>query len=118
MALQTMEGHQRAILGTLTVEEIYQDRDSFAKLVLEVATPDMANMGLEIVSFTIRDIQDDQGYLEALGVARSDTYPSSHDAIAYGAPRIVRLDDQHALAVFWCTQGADTHVRWSKVRVD
>jgi hypothetical protein len=55
---------------------------------------------------------------EALGVARSDTYPSSHDAIAYGAPRIVRLDDQHALAVFWCTQGADTHIRWSKVRVD
>ena len=71
VALQTMEGHQRAILGTLTVEEIYQDRDSFAKLVLEVASPDMANMGLEIVSFTIRDIQDDQGYLEALGVART-----------------------------------------------
>ena len=55
---------------------------------------------------------------EALGVPRTDTYPSSHDAIAYGAPRIVRLDDQHALAVFWCTQGADTHIRWCIMRVE
>jgi len=54
---------------------------------------------------------------EALGVPRTDTYPSSHDAIAYGAPRIARLDDRHALAVFWCTQGADTHIRWSKIRI-
>ena len=71
VALQTMEGHQRAILGTMTVEEIYQDRDGFGRKVREVASPDMANMGLEIVSFTIRDIQDEHGYLEALGVRRT-----------------------------------------------
>ena len=71
IALQTLEGHQRAILGTMTVEEIYQDRNAFAEQVREVASPDMANMGMEIVSFTIRDIQDEQGYLEALGVGRT-----------------------------------------------
>ena len=71
IALQTMEGHQRAILGTMTVEAIYQDRDAFAQLVREVASTDMANMGLEIVSFTIRNIQDDEGYLNALGVKRT-----------------------------------------------
>ena len=54
---------------------------------------------------------------ESLGVARSATYPSSHDSIAYGAPKIVKLDDHHAIASFWCTQGADTHCRWCKVRV-
>ena len=70
IALQTMEGNQRAILGTMSVEEIYQDREGFATRVLEVAATDMANMGLEVVSFTIRDIQDEQGYLEALGVPR------------------------------------------------
>merc|ERR550525_43493 len=32
--LQTLEGHLRAILGTLTVEEVYKDRDQFANLVL------------------------------------------------------------------------------------
>ena len=71
IALQTIEGNQRAILGTMTVEEIYQDRDGFATQVREVASTDMANMGLEVVSFTIRDIRDEQGYLDALGVPRT-----------------------------------------------
>src|SRR5256714_14782011 len=70
VAMQTLEGHLRAILGTMTVEEIYQNRDAFASKVQEVAAGDMANMGLAIVSFTIRDIRDSQGYLEALGKPR------------------------------------------------
>ena len=70
VAMQTLEGHLRAILGTMTVEEIYQNRDAFASKVQEVAAGDMANMGLGIVSFTIRDIRDSQGYLDALGKPR------------------------------------------------
>src|SRR5437773_1152676 len=70
IAMQTLEGHLRAILGTMTVEEIYQNRDAFASKVQEVAAGDMANMGLGIVSFTIRDIRDTQGYLDALGKPR------------------------------------------------
>src|SRR5881394_759262 len=70
VAMQTLEGHLRAILGTMTVEEIYQNRDAFASKVQEVAAGDMANMGLGIVSFTIRDIRDTQGYLDALGKPR------------------------------------------------
>lgn len=70
IATQTLEGHLRAILGTMTVEEIYQNRDAFASKVQEVAAGDMANMGLTIVSFTIRDIRDTQGYLDALGKPR------------------------------------------------
>lgn len=71
VALQTLEGHLRAILGTLTVEEVYRDRDAFAQQVQEVSSGDMAAMGLRIISFTIRDIQDDQGYLDALGQKRT-----------------------------------------------
>jgi flotillin len=70
IATQTLEGHLRAILGTMTVEEIYQNRDAFAQKVQEVAAGDMGNMGLGIVSFTIRDIRDAQGYLDALGKPR------------------------------------------------
>jgi flotillin len=70
IATQTLEGHLRAILGTMTVEDIYQNRDAFASKVQEVAAGDMANMGLTIISFTIRDIRDAQGYLEALGKPR------------------------------------------------
>lgn len=70
VALQTLEGHLRAILGTLSVEEIYRDRDKFAQRVQEVSALDMQNMGLIIVSFTIKNIHDQQGYLDALGQAR------------------------------------------------
>jgi flotillin len=70
VALQTLEGHLRAIVGTMTVEEIYKDRDKFAQRVQEVSALDMKNMGLAIVSFTIKNIHDEQGYLDALGQAR------------------------------------------------
>lgn len=67
IAMQTLEGHLRAIIGALTVEEAYSNREMFAARVQEVAGSDMAGMGLIIVSFTTRDIKDKQGYLEALG---------------------------------------------------
>jgi flotillin len=67
IALETVQGHLRAILGTLSVEEIYKNRDQFAQKVQEISAGDLANMGLGIDSFTIRDIRDKHGYLEALG---------------------------------------------------
>lgn len=70
IAHETLAGHLRAILGTLTVEQLYRDREAFAQKVQEVSGEDMASMGLEIVSFVIKDISDDEGYLEALGRPR------------------------------------------------
>ncbi|XP_029302733.1 flotillin-2 [Cottoperca gobio] len=67
VVIQTLEGHLRSILGTLTVEQIYQDRDQFAKLVREVAAPDVGRMGIEILSFTIKDVYDKLDYLSSLG---------------------------------------------------
>lgn len=71
IALQTVEGHLRAIIGTMTVDDIYKNRDQFASSVQEVAVSDLANMGLTIVSFTMKDIRDNHGYLEALGKPRT-----------------------------------------------
>jgi flotillin len=70
IALETVQGHLRAILGTLSVEDIYKNRDQFAQKVQEISAGDLANMGLGIDSFTIRDIRDKHGYLEALGKPR------------------------------------------------
>jgi flotillin len=67
VAIQTLQGHLRAIIGLMTVEEVYKDREQFAQRVLEVAVDDLAGMGLQIVSFTIKEISDEKGYLEALG---------------------------------------------------
>merc|ERR1719486_1393675 len=76
--LQTLEGHLRAILGTLTVEEVYKDRDQFASLVREVAAPDVGRMGIEILSFTIKDVYDNVDYLSSLG--KSQTAAVKRDA--------------------------------------
>ncbi|MFZ5597384.1 MAG: SPFH domain-containing protein [Bacillota bacterium] len=69
-AQEVLEGHLRAILGTMTVEEVYKNRDKFAQEVQGVAAKDLKKMGLQIVSFTIKDVRDKQGYLEALGKPR------------------------------------------------
>jgi len=71
VALETLEGHQRAIMGSMTVEEIYRDRKKFSKAVFEVASSDLVNMGITVVSYTLKDIRDEEGYLKALGLART-----------------------------------------------
>ncbi|MDF2890013.1 MAG: band 7 protein [Clostridia bacterium] len=69
-AKDVLEGKLREIISKMSVEEIYKDREKFASQVQEVAALDLAEMGLEIKAFTIRDISDKNGYLEALGKKR------------------------------------------------
>jgi len=71
VALETLEGHQRAIMGSMTVEEIYKDRKKFSRQVFEVASSDLVNMGITVVSYTLKDVRDEMGYLGALGMART-----------------------------------------------
>ena len=58
-------------MGSMTVEEIYRDRKKFSKAVFEVASSDLVNMGITVVSYTLKDIRDEEGYLKALGLART-----------------------------------------------
>eukprot|EP00178_Gracilaria_changii_P012913 TRINITY_DN3636_c0_g1_i1.p2 TRINITY_DN3636_c0_g1~~TRINITY_DN3636_c0_g1_i1.p2 ORF type:complete len:487 (+),score=66.36 TRINITY_DN3636_c0_g1_i1:314-1774(+) len=64
---QTIAGHQRAIIGTLTIEELIHNRDLFCERVIEHCRHDLRNMGLAIVSYTAVTITDDEGYIDALG---------------------------------------------------
>ncbi len=68
---QTLEGHLRSILGTLTVEEINSDRGSFAQKLTSEATADLEKMGLGVDVLTIQEISDEEGYLDALGKRRT-----------------------------------------------
>lgn len=72
IALVTLEGHQRAIMGSMTVEEIYKDRKKFSKQVFEVASSDLVNMGITVVSYTLKDIRDEEVCLIFLYVAFND----------------------------------------------
>jgi flotillin len=64
---QVMEGTLRAYLGSHTVEDIYQQRDEFNDKVEKATQNELRRMGLDLLSFTLIDISDNQGYLEALG---------------------------------------------------
>jgi flotillin len=78
-AMQAVEGHMRTAVGSLSIEDIYRERQRLVAAVRELATPDLDRMGLQIVSLTIRNIADKQGYLEALG--RPRTAQVKRDAI-------------------------------------
>lgn len=49
MARVTLEGHQRAIMGALTVDEIFKDRKKFAEQVFDCASTDLFNMGIQVM---------------------------------------------------------------------
>jgi flotillin len=68
---QTLEGHLRSILGTLTVEEINNDRQSFAQKLTSEAATDLEKMGLGVDVLTIQEVSDEEGYLDALGKRRT-----------------------------------------------
>ncbi|HKW43863.1 MAG TPA: flotillin family protein, partial [Thermoplasmata archaeon] len=63
IALKTLEGHVRGVCATLTVEEVNSDRDAIASKILGMAGNDLRNMGIEIRSFVIKEIEDAMGYL-------------------------------------------------------
>lgn len=67
IALQMMSGHLRSVISTLPFEEIHSSPETFAQTVQRLTAEDLANMGIQVISFTIREIQDPQGYLKAIG---------------------------------------------------
>lgn len=65
---EVLEGNMREIVGKMNLEEMVSDRQKFANLVKENAEPDLAAMGLDIVSFNVQNFVDGNGVIENLGV--------------------------------------------------
>ncbi len=68
VAREVLEGNMREIVGKMNLEEMVSDRQKFAMLVKENAEPDLASMGLDIVSFNVQNFVDSNGVIENLGV--------------------------------------------------
>merc|ERR1719381_433417 len=71
ICLTTLEGHQRAIMGNMSVEQIYRDRQTFSTKVFEVASQDLYALGIQVISYTIKGINDEVDYLHSLGQTRT-----------------------------------------------
>ena len=62
-----MEGHLRGIVGQLTVEDLVKDPENVGSKMLKTVSPDMDKMGLEVISFTIKDVRDKNDYITNMG---------------------------------------------------
>ncbi|HEY9723444.1 MAG TPA: SPFH domain-containing protein [Oscillatoriaceae cyanobacterium] len=65
--LHVMEGHLRGIVGQLTVEDLVKKPEEVAGQVLKTVVDDLNKMGLTIVSFTIKEVSDEQDYIKNMG---------------------------------------------------
>src|SRR5271157_2347719 len=73
-----MEGHLRGIIGQLTVEEIVKEPEMVADRMRSTCADDMSKMGLEVVSFTIKEVRDKNDYITNMG--RPDVARIKRDA--------------------------------------
>ncbi len=68
VAREVLEGNVREIVGKMRLEEMVSDRQKFAQLVKENAEPDLAAMGLDIISFNVQNFVDGNDVIENLGI--------------------------------------------------
>lgn len=70
VAKETLEGHLRGVLATMTPEEVNQDRLKFAGQLSNEVEDDLAKLGLELDTLKIQHVADDRNYLESIGRTR------------------------------------------------
>src|SRR6187397_2061204 len=73
-----MEGHLRGIIGQLTVEQIVKEPEMVADRMRSTCADDMSKMGLDVISFTIKEVRDKNEYIVNMG--RPDIVRIKRDA--------------------------------------
>lgn len=68
VAREVLEGNVREIVGQMSLQDMVNDRKKFAEKVQDNAAPDLSAMGLEIISFNVQNLTDEQGLIENLGI--------------------------------------------------
>jgi flotillin len=97
-----MEGHLRGIIGQLTVEQIVKEPEMVSERMRSTCAEDLSKMGLEVVSFTIKDVKDKNEYIMNMG--RPDVARIKRDAEVAAAEAerdiaIKRAEAQRAAAI-------------------
>src|SRR5205814_4585343 len=91
-----MEGHLRGIVGQLTVEELVKDPENVGAKMLKTVTPDMDKMGLEVISFTIKDVRDKNEYITNMGRPQIAQIRKQADIAAALAQRDTQIQQANA----------------------
>src|SRR5438876_7921476 len=91
-----MEGHLRGIIGQLTVEELVKQPENVGSKMLKTVTPDMEKMGLEVISFTIKDVRDKNEYITNMGRPQIAQIRKQADIAAALAQRDTQIQQANA----------------------
>ncbi|HZS78065.1 MAG TPA: SPFH domain-containing protein [Ktedonobacteraceae bacterium] len=91
-----MEGHLRGIVGQLTVEDLVKDPENVGAKMLKTVTPDMEKMGLEVISFTIKDVRDKNDYISNMGRPQIAQIRKQADIAAALAARDTQIQQANA----------------------
>src|ERR1700739_1302537 len=97
-----MEGHLRGIIGQLTVEQIVKEPEMVAERMRSTCADDMNKMGLEVVSFTIKEVRDKNEYITNMGRPDVARIKRDADVAAAEAERdtaIKKAEAQRAAAI-------------------
>jgi flotillin len=95
---ETLEGHLRGVLATMTPEELNQDRLKFARQLEASAKPDLEKLGLELDVLKIQHIADDRNYLESIGRERIAEILRTAEVAESDATRIAEQSEAGARA--------------------
>jgi flotillin len=93
---ETVAGHLRGIIGTLTLEELYRDQKRFQEKVRDEAHFDLEGMGFEFKSFVFQAIQDSEGYLDSLGQPKIQEALRDARIATAQADRAAKLEEETA----------------------
>src|SRR2546423_3269803 len=97
-----MEGHLRGIIGQLTGEQIVKEPEMVADRMRSTCADDMSKMGLEVISFTIKEVRDKNDYISNMGRPDVARIKRDADVAAAEAERdtaIKRAEAQRASAI-------------------
>jgi flotillin len=62
-----LKGHLRSIIGKMNIDEILRERDKFNARVIEESSTELKRVGIDVINLVIQDVNDNQGYIDALG---------------------------------------------------
>ena len=93
-----MEGHLRGIVGQLTVEQIVKEPEMVSEKMRTTSSADLAKMGLEVVSFTIREVRDENEYISNMGRPEIERIKKEANIAAALAARDTQIQQANAHA--------------------
>ena len=115
IAKETLEGNLRGVVSQLTPEEVNEDRLKFAKNLIDEADADMSALGIQLDTLKIQSVEDDRGYLDAIGrqqTAQIVAAAEIAEAQKQEEARVAQANADRAIIE------AENHVRVTKAQLD